>query len=327
MKDLALKSQRFRSEREADWRRLEQLLKRLEAGNFRALSDEDVIALPVLYRSTLSSLSVARNISLDRNLADYLESLCARAYFFVYGNRTTLGERLKDFFLRDWPETVRALWRETVAATGLGLLGTVTAYVLTLRDPGWYFTFVAPALAGTRTPRATTAELAQTLFGNQQNGLSLFASFLFAHNAQIALLAFALGFACCLPSAFLLLQNGLMLGAILALFVSHGLGVPLGGWLFIHGVTELFAVTLAGAAGFHIGWALCFPGRRDRPAALAQAGRNAATVMVGVVIMLGVAGLLEGFGRQLIAGTGARYGVAAATAFLWGGYFYWRRPQ
>lgn len=325
MSGLMLKSQRFRSEREADWRRLEELLKLLEAGKFKSLSDDDVIALPILYRATLSSLSVARSISLDRNLADYLESLCTRAYFFVYGNRTTLGEKLGDFLLRGWSRAVRALWRETLAAAGLGVLGTAASYLLVRRDPHWYFTFVPSSLAGARTPQAGAAQLAQTLTGHDANGLSLFASFLFTHNAQIALMAFALGFACCLPTAFLLLQNGLMLGAMMALFFSHGLGAPFAAWTLIHGVTELFAITLAGAAGFHLGWALCFPGRRERLTALAQAGRNAATVMLGVVIMLGVAGLLEGFGRQLITDTLARYGVAAATALLWGGYFYGRR--
>ena len=78
---------------------------------------------------------------------------------------------------------------------------------------------------------------------------------------------------------------------------EHGLGVALGGWLFIHGVTELFAITLAGAAGFRIGWALAFPGEQSRIDALTRRRAGiAATVMVGVVVMLVVAGLLEGFG-------------------------------
>jgi uncharacterized membrane protein SpoIIM required for sporulation len=319
---IALKSQRFRAEREADWRRLDDLLQELEAGRRKDLSDDDVIALPVLYRAALSSLSMARAISLDRNLVAYLESLCTRAYFFVYGSRATFGQRMAAFFARDWPQAVHALWRETLVSAGLGLLGTGTAYLLTMRDPNWYFAFVPRALAGARTPRASTAELARTLAGGQENGLGFFASFLFTHNAQIALFAFALGFACCLPTAFLMIFNGLMLGAFLALFVSHGLGAAAGGWLLIHGVTELFAITLAGAAGFRLGWTLCFPGRRAHRDALAEAGRLAATVMVGVVIMLAVAGLLEGYGRQLIVQTSSRYGIAGATALAWALYFY-----
>jgi hypothetical protein len=60
---------------------------------------------------------------------------------------------------------------------------------------------------------------------------------------------------------------------------------------------------------------------------MGEAGRLAATAMAGVVLMLAVAGLLEGFARQLIAVTPARYGVALATALIWGLYFYgrWRK--
>jgi uncharacterized membrane protein SpoIIM required for sporulation len=323
MNGLALKSQRFRGEREADWQRLETLLGYQESG--KMLSDEDVIALPVLYRAALSSLSVARNISLDHNLIEYLESLCARAYFFVYGNRVSLSDQMRHFFRRAWPDAVRDLWRETLVAGGIGMLGAFVAYLLTMRDPRWYYAFIPQSLAEGRTPHASTAQLAATLFPGHQGSLGLLASFLFTHNAGIALFAFALGFACCLPTVYLLLYNGLMLGAFLALFVSHGLGAAAGGWLFIHGVTELFAITLAGAAGFRLGWALCFPGRQSRPAAIAEAGGKAAIIMAGVVIMLAVAGLLEGFARQLIVATPARYAVAAVSGLFWCAYFY--RPR
>ncbi|TXI08181.1 MAG: stage II sporulation protein M, partial [Novosphingobium sp.] len=56
----ALRSDRFRLEREADWKRLEAVLKRMEAGRTRGVSDEDLLALPALYRTAASSLSIAR---------------------------------------------------------------------------------------------------------------------------------------------------------------------------------------------------------------------------------------------------------------------------
>ena len=61
----ALRSDRFRLEREGDWQRLEAIVSRMEAGRMRRLSDDDILALPVLYRTVASSLSVARETSLD----------------------------------------------------------------------------------------------------------------------------------------------------------------------------------------------------------------------------------------------------------------------
>jgi uncharacterized membrane protein SpoIIM required for sporulation len=323
MDELRLKSYRFRAEREADWGRLEAILARAEGRGAAALSDEQLLAAPVLYRAALSSLSVARATSLDQGLVDYLESLCARAYFFVYGARSTLFERIGRFFAQDWPNAVRGLWRETLVSAGLTVVGAITAYGLAIQDPDWFSAFVPAELAQNRGPGASTAALRATLFstGNGQD-LSTFATYLFTHNASIALLAFALGFALCAPTALLVTYNGCMLGAFVALFVSHGLGVEAGGWLMIHGVSELFAITLAGAAGFRIGSASAFPGERTRLEAAASAGRQAGVVMAGVLVMLLCAGALEGIGRQVIQSTPIRYAIASATAILWLGYFY-----
>ena len=330
MAELHLKSWRFRAEREADWRRLESLLAKAETGGARRLKRDELLEIPILYRQALSSLSVARAISLDQSLTAYLESLCTRAYFVVYGARTRLPERAARFFLRDWPNAVRGLWRETVASLAISGLATVVAYGLVRRDPDWFHSFVDPALASGRDPTATTAFLRSTLYHapDAGEGLSVMASFLFTHNAQIALFAFALGVLLCLPTAALLVANGAMLGAFIALFASRDLGVEANGWLLIHGTTELFAIVLAGAAGFSLGWAVAFPGERTRVDAAAEAGRRAATAMAGVVIMLLVAGLLEGFARQLVQVDLVRYAVAGTMLAIWLAYFYWpRRPR
>ncbi len=322
-----LRSQRFRREREADWAQLERLMDRVEKGSARKLTDAEILAIPVLYRSTLSALSVARETSLDQGLIEFLETLSARAYFFVYGSRATLQGRLVSFFGNDWPACVRAIWRETLASGALMVLGAVVAAWLVTIEPDWFYAFVPAELAGGRDPAASTETLHATLDGSNEPGLSVFAAYLFTHNAQVAILAFALGFSLCIPTALLMIYNGTMIGAFVALFVSRGLGLEIGGWLLIHGVTELFAVTLAGAAGLKIGWAVAFPRDRSRLDAAVDAGRTAAVAMGGVIVMLFVAGLLEGFGRQLIVDTGARYAVAAATAVVWAAYFYGPRGR
>lgn len=321
MAELVLKSQRFRAEREADWRRLETLLAKAEGGSAARLTRQELLELPVLYRSALSSLSVARSISLDQGLIDYLESLSTRAYFFVYGARSTLLARVGRFFSHDWPAAARGLWRETLVSLVITVLGVVVAVLLVNGDPDWFYAFVPGELAGGRDPSASTALLRSTLY-DDHDGRSVFATFLFTHNAQVALFAFALGFALCLPTAALMIYNGLMLGAFLALFASHGLGIEAGGWLMIHGATELFAIVLAGAAGFTIGWAVVFPGEQSRMSSASAAGRRAATVMVGVVVMLFVAGLLEGIGRQAIQSDAVRYAIAVASLAIWLAYFY-----
>jgi uncharacterized membrane protein SpoIIM required for sporulation len=320
-----LKSHRFRVEREADWRRLEGLLTRVEGGRLRGLADDELLEIPVLYRACLSSLSVARATSLDANLIAYLEGLATRAYFFVYGTRTSLIERVRQFFREDWPAAAQALWRETLVATIILLAAAGVGYALVAADPDWFGSIMGGMGQG-RDPTASTAFLRKVLYDDHGGeGLATFAVFLFTHNAQVSILAFALGFAFCLPTALLAAQNGLTLGALMALYASRGLGVQLGGWLVIHGATELFASLLGAAAGFRIGWAVLFPKDRSRLDAAREATRVAGAAMAGVVVMLIFAGLLEGIGRQLIQVDAARYAIGTGMLILWLVYFYMPR--
>ena len=321
-------SRRFRAEREAEWRRLEEILTLAEKKSVRRLGDEELLALPILYRGALSSLSVARETSLDLELVEYLEGLCARAYFFVYGVRTSAAKRAMSFFTNDWPAAVRGLWKETLAAAFLTLVGTIAGYLLVASDPSWFGSFVPGEMAQGRDFNASTPSLRSTLYHDEGvNGLTLFATFLFTHNSQVSVLCFALGFAFGVPTALLLVHNATMLGAMLALFASHGLGAELTGWLLIHGTTEFFAIILAGAAGFRIGWGVVFPGDETRMRAATEAGRTAAIVMAGVVVMLFCAGLLEGFGRQLVTSDVARYAIGLGALAAWLLFFYLPRRR
>lgn len=317
-----LNASRFRAAHAADWERLEALIARIEKRSVRALSDDDLLALPLLYRAALSSLSVARETSLDRALVGYLEQLCARAYFQIYGVSGSVWRDLARFFARGWPAAVAALWRETLVMAFLTLVGAVTAFVLVRSDSSWFFGIMPEGMAGGRDPGASAAALRATLYGAPGDGLGVFASFLFGHNAQVAIFAFALGFAFALPTALLVLYNGLMLGAMVAVFAAKGLGPNFGAWLAIHGTTELFAVMIAGGAGMRIGTAIAFPGRRARMDAAVEAGRTAAVAVIGVVVMLAVAAVLEGIGRQVVQSDGARLAIGAAMLVAWLTYFY-----
>lgn len=315
---------RFRQAHEADWEKLEHIVTRMEKRSIRSLSDEDLLELPALYRTSLSSLAVARDTSLDRSLITYLERLCTRAYFQIYGVQTPPWRQLKGFFAHGWSDAVRNLWRETAFCVALTFGAALLAYLLIRGDPSWYYAMIPEGMSEGRDPSATAQFLRSTLYDTSHNsdGLSVFATFLFTHNAQIAIFAFALGFAFAVPSVLLILYNGLMLGAIYAVFASKGLGSNLAGWLMIHGTTEMFAICISGAAGIRIGTALAFPGRASRSDAVVSAGRTAATAMAGTVIMLAVAGMLEGVGRQLITSDGLRMLIGSAVLVSWLAYFY-----
>ncbi len=323
----ALRSDRFRLEREGDWRRLEAIVARMERGGLRRIADDDLIALPALYRTAASSLSVARETSLDAATLAYLEALVQRAWFQVYGPRYGFVRWLRGFFLGGWSRAVRALWLDICIALFVMVAGTIVGWLLVAEDEAWYYRLFPAGIGEARVPGASREQLLRSLAHDEgAAGLAGFAAQLFSNNSAVCILAFALGFAFGIPSLLLLVHNMALLGAMLWLFDGQGLVVELAAWLSVHGTTELFGILLSGAAGLHIGRAMAFPGPAAVLDAAAAAGRRAAVVMVGVVIMMVVAALLEAFPRQLVEDTGSRFVIGGTMLTFWLAYFCLYRP-
>lgn len=311
-----LRSTRFREAREQEWAELDTIVERALSRGLSSLTDEQLERMPMLYRALVSSLEVARKTTMDRALVAYLEALAARAYLAIYASRRAERGVLARFFGLTFPKRVRSMSKELGLSTLIFFLGIAVSFILVMTDSSWYFAFVGADLAGDRVPGATTQTLRDALYERSTDNLDLFASFLFTHNAGIGLMAFALGFAAGVPTALLVFTNGLMLGAFLALYTQHGLLLPLLGWLLPHGIPEMLAIVLCGAAGFHVARAMLWPGERTTRDALVGAGRRSSTVVTGCVLLFAIAGLIEGIFRQTVVDDLAR-ALLATFDVLW----------
>lgn len=318
-----IRSARFRREREADWRRLEALVADAERRGVRHMSFAEARDLAAQYRKATTSLAIAREISLDRALLDYLEALTARAYLAVYAPQERVGGLLRRFFATSAPRAIRRSWLFVLLGMLCMGLGALTGYLLYFENPAWFYVFIDPGLAGGRGPDATTSYLRSVIYDSHHDagGLAAFAAFLFSHNTRIAIFVFGLGVFACLPAALLTFYNGLGIGAFLALHVDRGLGWDLFAWMSIHGVTELSAVCIACGGGLMLGAAVLFPGQHSRREALRLAGRDAVKLALVAAVMLVVAALLEGLGRQLLQDLGLRIAIGWTVGFGWLAWF------
>jgi uncharacterized membrane protein SpoIIM required for sporulation len=322
---LVLKSSEFRKGREEGWRELETLVSHVERRGVRLLSLYELQRLPVLYRSALSSLSVARTIALDRNLLLYLENLALRAFLVVYGPRISPLEGMRTFFRFELPAAVRAArWHILISALAL-LVGVAAGFMLALQDEAWLTSLIPSGLAGGRGPASTRADLYDgEIFApwpGAVESFGVFANFLFSHNTLVGIMTFGLGLAAGIPTLMLNVYQGLSLGAFLALHYRRDLTVDFLGWISIHGTTELGALILLAAGGLVIAEKILFPGRYSRLDNLSLHGRQAAQIAVGAVLMLFVAAILEGGFRQLVASTPLRFAIGFGIAALWIAYF------
>ena len=278
---------RFERERGGGWRALEEALAKAR-GRPERLGAAGVLELGGLYRAAAADLALARRLFPGDPLTVRLEALVVRARQVVYADVGRRRASVAAFATRGYWRLVAD--RRLVLAIAAALLfgGALFAFVWGWADPDAAAGLVPGAfIDGADPPRGDR--------GLSASESAAFSSQLFTNNIQVTFLAFAAGLLFAAGGAFLLLYNGLILGAVLGVAAANGNLGQLLALITAHGVLELSCIVVAGAAGLKMGWALVSPGALTRPAALAREARPAMAVVLGTAPWLVVAGLVEGY--------------------------------
>lgn len=249
-----------------------------------------------------SHLSTARTVHRDPALTAELATLVGRAHGIVYGSRPRTWRAVSRFLTVTFPA---AVWHARRPIAASFLLFTVAALVV----GAWFATSDAAveALAPPEVREAYLEEDFEAYYSSQP--ASQFAAAVFTNNAKVGVLAFAAGIAWCVPTAVVLVTNGMNLGMAGGLFHAAGRAPHFWGLILPHGLLELTAVFVAGGAGLRLGWSLIAPGDRRRGVALAEEGRRAIVIVIGLVGVFLVAGLVEAFVTPSGLPTWARVGI------------------
>lgn len=282
-----------------------------------------------VYRRSATELARVRAFSPDKRLADYIEQAVATAHFAVYRRRRVGLKRVFNGALFGAPRAVQALWKYHLLSLVIFFGAGVVSFLAVMWMPETYYLFVDRGLAGGRDPSTSRAALEATLGPQETTGDhdAFFATFLFTNNARVAFLCFAWGICLGLPTIYLLITNGLMLGAFTALFVMKDLSVPYFAWILPHGVPELGAIVLAGGAGMALGHRLLNPGKRPRKVALTETAAQACIVALACVPLMVVAAMIEGSFRQSDASIPMRYALAAVMFVICVGWLFFVRTK
>ena len=124
-----------------------------------------------------------------------------------------------------------------------------------------------------------------------------------------------------MPQRFPTWRLATFMGGMAALFTNAGFGKDFWATIAPHGVIELTAIQIAGAAGLLIAAGALFPGRRRRRDALVANARRAGTLILGVASMLVVAGTIEAFVSPRRLPVSVRIAIGLFTALVLVLYF------
>jgi uncharacterized membrane protein SpoIIM required for sporulation len=299
---------RFINQRKNAWQRLEDLLTLLDTASLRRLGREEVRELGRIYRRTASDLAIARAESRDPRLINYLNSLVIRAHGRIYRADAQGGKRIRNFFARELPQTFRRTWRYTLLSFSVFAVFAVFGFLGTHYDPEFSELVGVPPAFRELYIETKTPWWEQLNESNQEG-----ASSIMTHNIQVTIYTFAFGATAGIGTLFYLAFNGANIASVLALCYRAGFGNDLVTFMVAHGVIELSCIFIAGGAGLLIGSALLMPGDLTRADALKTRGMEAVRLMVGVAILLVVAGTIEGFISPVPMDPRIKYTIAALT--------------
>ncbi|MBD1861137.1 MULTISPECIES: stage II sporulation protein M [Trichocoleus] len=282
--------QRWIARREPNWKRLDALLKQVEKRSLKSIPAAEIKELASLYRSVSADLARARTNQVGAALVQDLQTLASRGYTQIYqGSRRQEWQAALDFYRWGFPALVQETWAYIALATTCFLAGSLVAWWFAWQDPT-FLSLLVPSELITKV-----RDKGELWMGSIVGIEPLASTRIMTNNLSVSFGAIAGGMTAGLYTLFLLVFNGLSIGAIATLVGQNNLAYPFWAFVFPHGSLELPAIFLAGGAGLLIARGLLFPGKYRRADALRLYGLKAAQLTYGIVPMLIIAGTIEGF--------------------------------
>jgi uncharacterized membrane protein SpoIIM required for sporulation len=278
----------FVRDRAPTWAELEHLVD--GGGNTPArLGPEGVLRLGACYRAVAADLAFARRRFPADPVVVRLERLTQRGRHAVY-NTSRSRNTFRAFWSHGYWRRVRERPALLLVAVACLALPTLLAGYWAWRDPGPASGLAPTAFQSVTEPRPPGADLGISV--DEQSNL---AAEIFTNNIKVTFFAFAGGMLLGLGTLYVLIENGIMAGAIGGLAIGAGNGRSFFELVTAHGVLELSCIAVSGMAGLRLASAIVDPGTRSRMDALRTEARAAVEIVLGTAMWLVVAGLVEGF--------------------------------
>lgn len=311
---------RFAAQKRPRWDEFERLAARAAREGLDSFASHELPEFAARYREIAADLARARTYRADAPTQSRLERLAAAGHNALYRDDRSTWRRLWVVLARECPAAV-------VQARGYVLVAFLT--FMAPAAAGFMVLHERPALAAELIPdvmlRRAEAGATRKAAGRGYVDVAaedrpLMASGIITNNVRVAIACFAGGIFLGIGSLVLLAYNGLAIGAFAGHFANAGLLDYLLTFILGHGALELFAIWVAGAAGFLLGRSVVAPGTLSRSDALVVSGRVAVRMLGATALLLVVAGLIEGFISAGGYGVAARMAASAASLGLLAAY-------
>ncbi|MGB7212937.1 MAG: stage II sporulation protein M [Gemmatimonadales bacterium] len=303
------------AERQGDrWDAFEVLARAANSRGLDTFSAPDLIDFAARYREVSSDLARARTYNAPEATLDRLERLVAAGHNALYREPPRSLTRLTELAWRRCPAAVVNAWRTVLLALVFLFVPAAVGWTIVRERPGLAYELLPDLMLERAASAKTRIDRGLTYYEAAPEDRPATAAAIIGNNVRVAFACFAGGIFLGVGSLFLLATNGATLGISAAHFANLGVLGYLMAFIIGHGILELFAIAVAGAAGFQLGFALVAPGDHSRGEAVRLAGRGAIPMVGATVVLLVVAGTIEGLASASDAGMTERLLISGLSA-------------
>ncbi|QRG65604.1 stage II sporulation protein M [Brevibacillus choshinensis] len=297
------------------WAELEQLVERFTRQP-RKINADEINRLTLLYKKTSAHLAYIRTFHPTDEVTLYLNLLVSRAHNLTYRQQGSSWYQLKHFFGHHLVQLVQQRMGFVAVAALLFLIGGAAGFAAVLVDPLNVYYVLPQGMAEQINP----AQLGE---GHESVNSPVLSTMIMTNNIKVAMLAFVGGITLGILPIYLLLFNGLLVGALAGVYALAGSSYAFWAYILPHGVIELTAIFLAGGAGLHMGYRLLVPGRYNRKHQFLIAAKQSAQLLLATLPLFVVAGLIEGYITPSKLSLETKYGVALLTLVILAAWYSW----
>ncbi|WP_199617107.1 stage II sporulation protein M [Paenibacillus alkalitolerans] len=289
------------------WSELERLTDALSRRDPRP-SAETVERFTALHKQASAHLSYMNSNYPGHDVTFHLNKLVSRSHNVLYRDSWSSTETFIRFFQTGFVSLLRERSRFIVIAGLLMLAGFVSGFAVVMNDPQ-HLTAIVPAEFADIDPSKITEDR-----GDLHSSVDSAA--IMTNNIRVAVLCFVSGITLGIGTVYLLAYNGVLIGALAAVFYRAGESYAFWAYILPHGVIELAAIFIAGGAGLYMGYVMMVPGPFSRKYRFFVSVRESVLLLLGTVPLFVIAGTIEGYITPTTISLEAKYGVAALTLAL-----------
>jgi uncharacterized membrane protein SpoIIM required for sporulation/uncharacterized RDD family membrane protein YckC len=304
------------------WNDFARALDEAQRTGLRHMKPEEVSDLVAQYREITTDLArlqtAARGRSSDALF--YLSRLVARGHNLLYGAERQSARSTARYVTRTVPREVRRSWRQIALAAALLFGPAIASFAAVVHDPGVAERLLPDEMLSRANTGAEREKRGEGYVTISEMERPVMASAIISNNVQVTYVTFAMGITAGIGTVFLLVMNGVSIGAAVGLFASRHIAHLILAFIAPHGVLELSAICIAAGGGLLIAQGILIPGARTRREAIVENGKRAIALIACSTLLLICAGTLEGLVSPRVMPMAWKLAISATTAVALAAY-------